>query len=495
MSESAHQSSMNLEPTPKTPPGLTRNHWILTGFTVCYILLWFFVDLRHSVPIPGWETDGVDYLLKTRDLQAGHFAPPKFGTTAYYIFAVAAVGKIIPDLFLAAKLLSGIAGAIFLLSSIELGRIISNRAAILTGILVLVNPYFIFYSDACMADMPAAGLAAAALCLALKAHPSETGASLFFGLAWGMRSITVFFLPVLFIRSGNWLRRAGFFLVAALPQLIVNFYYFGNPVYSENWRNLAGLVRPIREVERMNSIKDIPLSDLLRTIPVWIRRLSADLPDQSFHMVYWIAPFIFVGVPILWNRKGRVWILCACLYLAAIEGVWLVPERYFLPALPIMLVAGIAGMERLCSHRRWILRIATALVVITTAGAGVSKTNEFLGAGSIEFRRAGEYVHSHSVSSDQVVVSSLPVLYYAERAGWLLESLTDQDIDNLESVLAAHSVRYVVADTRIHQERPALEFLNDPAAVRIRYPGWKQLRFGGNFNVIVWEIPGPRKTE
>lgn len=480
----------------RSRPNFLKSRAILpVSLLTCYLALFLILSLLHRTPSVGYETDGVDFMLRVRSIAAGRFIPPAFGTTSTAIYALWLMNRVVPDLFLAAKILAGLSGAIFLLSSVHLARALSERAALLTGILLLANPLLLFYSNSCLSDL----LAAAVVTLLVLQRNNLLYGPLLAGLAWGIRPVTIVFLPVLlpavFKSPAKRVQRAAMatagFLAGALPQLLTAWRYFGSPFYSENWRNIAAMVRPAEQVNQMHGLIDLPPADLLRILSLWVKRVFADTPEQTVHVIYWAAAFVIPGIVCLWSKypDRRIWLATSVGYIAVIELTWRVELRYFLPVLPVLILAAVCGLDQLCGTRQNLYKAAAAFLILTTAAAGITGTARLLRLQSPELKQAGEYLKNQSHGDGTVLAASIQSIYYSERPGELLEGLSPQDRDNLAAALQTRNVHWIVADSRLAQEAAPLTWLDDEATVRGRFPNWKAVRFGGDLNVLVWELP------
>ena len=254
-------------------------------------------------------------------------------------------------------------------------------------------------------------------------------------------------------------RRAGIaitgFIAGALPKIIASWRYYGNPFYSENWRNIALLVRTDDQASQMPRLLDLPFSDPVRIASIWMKRIFADTPEQTIHVIYRAAAFVIPGAVFLWMKYSdrRIWIATSIACIAVIQLTWRIELRCFIPVLPVLPIAAPCGLEQVRGARRTLYFAVAAFLVVTTAAAGISGTARLLRLQSPELKQAGEYVN------------------------------------NLAAAISARNVRWIVADNRLAQEVPGLTWLDDEALTHARFPNWKVVRFGGDLHVLVWEIP------
>ena len=117
---------------------------------------WLVLAVR-TVPFTGYETDGVYYMISSRLLFTEQFRPPTFGGGIGMPLLIRLVNTIVPDTFTAAKLVSMAAGLAFLVGAIQIvSRLFGSGTALVTGLLLLVNPLVLIYSTTSLSDMLAA---------------------------------------------------------------------------------------------------------------------------------------------------------------------------------------------------------------------------------------------------------------------------------------------------------------------------------------------------
>src|SRR5215510_8924738 len=235
------------------------------------ILLGLLISLR-TAPFIGSETDGVYYMISARSLFTRTFIPATFGGGVGMPLAIAAMNLIISDTFRSAQFVSALAGLIYLICAVKIfTRIVSPSVGVMTGALLLVSPIFLVNSTSALTDVLGACLPLAGTWLLLEDFKLPRSlvvlaGGILFGAAYAVRSISVVFFPLALVATArgdvrrnlkHLIMAAVGLLVGALPQLYVNQKYFGNPFYSDNWRNIAALVFDWDQVNKLSSFREV----------------------------------------------------------------------------------------------------------------------------------------------------------------------------------------------------------------------------------------------
>ena len=177
---------------------LVRAAWALAALLGVALLV--FVFGPHRVGDYMTETDFYgQYAAGARLVQHGHLDPMRYGVVGPgYEIALALVGFVVPNLFLAAGLLSVAASvATLLLWFALLRRRVDARAGLAAMLLVAVNAFFFRYGYAVTTDALAVALQAAAL-FVLLARPGPRAApwaGLLAALAFLTRYNAVYLVP------------------------------------------------------------------------------------------------------------------------------------------------------------------------------------------------------------------------------------------------------------------------------------------------------------
>ena len=436
-----------------------------------------------------------------------------------------------------ARAASVLAGTLLLVPLHSLARrLISARAAAVAVVLAAFHPRLLHYSAAALSEttFTLLLLAALALLVAREQEPGagpgrEAAAGARFGLAYlarpeGLPLAAVLWLAGLFVRRspttgaatgsgasgppGSRTRPvfALAALVVALPWLIFLHATLGRWSLGEKgeynfWRSFAAesaadLPAPRGLAERVNESPEIapaPPRDGVRAVEFALRhpdavglRCAANLVTILARTMpvtlYW--PLVPLAILALFRpRKRGAWPVAVT--LAAIPLLYApfsVDRRFFVPAVPLLLIACAAGLDRI---ELWLARVSgeasarramdagLALLVALSIGYTFAKGAGFDAAP--EHRRAGEwlranaaglagaYVHGSEVHERPIVMSRKPwVAFYS---GGLIAGLPDAPAESLVSLALLKRADVLVADERsAHADRPQLAGLLDPSA-------------------------------
>jgi predicted membrane-bound mannosyltransferase len=208
----------------------------------------------HSFPLTRGETDGIGYMDRATGplFQAHPFHGPGYST------AIRAIQSIGVAPFASAKVISLVFGMVFILSTwLILRSFSSSPESFLATTFVAFSPVTLVRSATILSDMMAASLFLATL--ALLVVPRETKAwhfalaGLVAGLAYLTRYIYILLVAVPLIYMAFWIRgqsRRSFalirmgvfylgFVVITLPWFIFLWKTKGNPLWNENYLNIA----------------------------------------------------------------------------------------------------------------------------------------------------------------------------------------------------------------------------------------------------------------
>lgn len=463
----------------------------------------------RTVPFTGYETDGVYYMIGARTLLTPEFRPPSYGGGIGMPIAIRLFDSLVHDTFTAAKIVSAIAGLLYMLASLKvITELFAPATGLMGGLLLLVNPIVLIYSTTSLADM----LGAAWPMVALWALLDEQRrwrvflAGLCLGLAWTTRYINVVYWPLLFAvafrsdRSRSHTIRMFVFGVAglilgSLPQAITNFSFFGTPFYSDNWRNIAITLYGSTYANQIHSFQQIVQQDWIRLSFMWARRLAIQIPEELFHVAYWPAWLAVPGYGLtLRNSKRRallaLWGGTIVLYLLLVAPIWRIELRYFLPILPLILASGVAMWRILVNDNKMGITIGLVVAVLISTGAAIGNVGELIASQAPEFKQAGLFLRNKAGSDDLVLASQPHVFFYAERPGVLFESLRQEELDLLGDSIDSRLITWVVFDERRGaQQFPALAWLLDPHSSRTVQLGWRLAFSTHEFpRILVWRV-------
>lgn len=279
--------------------------------------------------------------------------------------------------FLAGQLVALIAGGLLLISTYGLGRALLPSGTALLGLLLVVfNRWTTEYSLLLGTDMPFAALCGAALLALVWMRRSPWRvfiAGVICGLAFMIRHPGVLFLPlgtgmllwplmsrVPSSRAVSSWRLLGLllvgFLLASLPQLVINTLATGKPFYSQQakniWLAVYGNTDWGRWGEAANSVSlwDVLRQDPGRFLTNWWGNLRAfmgtggeDLSEFGRGLALRMLPFpanlLALGGVFVWLRRGslvqRFVLIAGFVYVAGIAVGFMLP-RFVLPLLPLL---------------------------------------------------------------------------------------------------------------------------------------------------------------
>jgi hypothetical protein len=233
-----------------------RRIWQGQSLAILLIFGAFFIGtsillIRHSTPLARGETDGISYMMGAESILAGKGYYHDFHSPGYSA-AVALMMLLVKDAFLAAKLISLIAGLVFLLASFRTTEVLFDRKiALWTLVFLATNATVVRFSVTILSDMLAACLFMAALYFLVKDERllCRVIAGALAGLAYLTRHvylsipIAVFVLSLVRSQRLSNLAKAGVFLMAFLvvssPWLLASHRRFGNPFHNLSYLNVA----------------------------------------------------------------------------------------------------------------------------------------------------------------------------------------------------------------------------------------------------------------
>ncbi len=482
---------------------------VFLALTFVLIVGWMVLFLR-TVPFTGYETDGVYYMITSRLLFTDQFRPPTFGGGIGMPLLTRFVSIIVPDTFMAAKVVSLTAGLAFLIASTQVAsRFWGAKIGLVTGLLLLTNPLVVIYSTTSLSDM----LAAAWLMLGLwSLLDAERRWRLFLGavclgFAWTTRSVYFVFWPLLMapifrrkhqehqdmVLAALW-ALTGLF-VGCVYQGWVNWRFFGSPFYSDNWRNIAALVYGWDGVTQVHSAKQMLIEQGGRLAFLWLKRFAIQIPEGLFHATFWplllALPGYFVARRSTEHLLYYLWGLVTVAYLFLLAPVWRIELRYFLPVLPLILASGVAMWQALSGGRhRYLATTGLLFALIISLGAAVENMQEMVALQAPEYRDAGQFLASHAQPGDVVLATQPHVFFYANLPGKMWGKLEIQPIDQIGQSVEAEGIDWVVFDSRRGGwQFPQFSELLDPASRMALMNGWTPAkRIERPQPIMIWSV-------
>jgi hypothetical protein len=495
---------------------LFKNRTLLlpAGLAVVYVAGLALVISLRSAPVIGLETDGVYYMIAARALFTKDFVPSTFGGGIGMPLSIAAVNLIVSDTFRSAQFVSALAGLIFLIAAVRIFTgVYSLGLGMITGALLLVSPVLVLNSATSLTDVLGACLPLAALWLLFAEKRSSRwwgalGGGILLGAAYAVRSVNVLFFPIglVAVAQNGWRKSArrmaivaGGLVLGALPQLYVNQKYFGNPFYSDNWRNIAALVFDWDSVNRLRSFSEALRQAGPTLIGIWIKRFVVEVPLALYHIVYLPLLFSVPGVFLLVSRTRGLprrliitWAICTVGYLFLIAGIWRIEPRYFLPTLPLLLAGASIMWQHLTRHSKPMFAGGLALAILMSAGVAVRDNRQFIRAQSTEFKEAGLFLRSEPSGEGVILASQPSVFFYARRPGMLIENVPKDELEKLDLVVALRKVDWIVFDERRgYRDHPNLGWLLDPNSKAAAEQGWQPVFVHNSPRIVAWRTHSP----
>lgn len=491
---------------------------------------------------PIIEVDGAYWASLAAALERGDFRhglstawPPLYPILTAALVRVARVAGLAPEpaiLEAGARAVSVLAGTLLLVPLYALARrLFSPRAAAVAALLTAFHPRLIQYSGAALSEATFTLVLLAALALLVASDRDEGSAATsrqaasgaLFGLSYLARPeglllaaavwIAEFFRPsgaVPDLRRAFVRRLRPAFVVAALavvlPWLIFlhgtlgrwslgekgeyNFWRAYAVEYSRDFPAPAGLAARVNESPE---IAPAPSRAGVRALEFTLRHPGVVLARCARNLgtivvstlpvtLYWpLVPFAFLALFRAWPRGA--WPVAVTLgAMPLLYAPFSVDRRFFVPAVPLLLIACAAGIERAESWlairaggagraRRGVNAALAVLVTLAVAytftkGAGFDRAPEHRRAGEWLRRNPGAGAAGRIATTEggrPVVMSRKPwVAFYS---GGLNAALPDAAPDSLLALAHDRCADVLVVDGRsARSDRPLLTLLLDPAS-------------------------------
>jgi 4-amino-4-deoxy-L-arabinose transferase-like glycosyltransferase len=470
--------------------------------------VWMAATLRAAAEHVTLSRPGVENdfrVFATRETLAQVFQADGFYNLGYPLLLWMVRPFTAGNAFLAGRLLAALSGAVLLAAAYLLARrLLPHGAALLALIILALSGFVAQYGLYVGSDMPFA--ACVALCVALLVRggvsigrDAPPGRLCFFagvcgGLAFLMRHPGLLLLPwgllALWI-AGQRTRTAllGFllgFLLAAAPQLVINTVQAGQPLYSQQakniWLAVYGGTDWGRWDEAPNDIglAEVVLRDPLRFADNWWRNLVAyagsGAEDTSefgravqLRMLNWPSNWLAAGGLLAWiwllvqqvrtERRDAAHaayaglLLLIALYVAGISTAFLL-QRFVLPLALIYAVAAGWAALRLTRGGRPLLALSLALIVVLWGGFGAGQ--RYVLANQPPDEVAAVRMVQQAASPDALIAARvsdrLPLAKYSAIAHQVVDWPVGSDLsrpitaDDLETARAA-GAQYLLWDT------------------------------------------------
>jgi len=487
---------------------MQRGATVLAALAFVLTVGWLVVYIR-TVPFTGYETDGVYYMISSRLLFTEQFRPPTFGGGIGMPLLIRLVNAFVPNTFAAAKMVSMAAGLVFLVASIRVvGRLFGTGTGLVTGLLLLVNPFLLIYSTTSLSDMLAAAWLMLALWCLLKADRRMFLflAALGLGFAWSTRSVYLVFWPLLIapvFRQKHQDRRLIFsialsaiagLIIGSAYQAVVNWRFFGFPFYSDNWRNIAALVYGWDSMAQVHSARQMLMEKGPLLAFLWMKRFAIQIPEGLFHTTFW--PFLFAAPGYFMTARSTerplyyLWGLTTAAYLFLLAPVWRIELRYFLPVLPLVVASGVAMWQIISGQRRYVMAFGVLFAIVISLGAAVENIQEMVASQAPEYREAGRFLSIHAQPGDIVLATQPHIFFYANLPGKMWGDLNSQTIDQIGPAVKSSGIDWVVFDSRRGGwQFPQFSELLNPTSQAASIYGWTPAhRIDNSQQLVIWRV-------
>ncbi len=470
-----------------------------------------FLLVRHSTPLARGETDGISYMMGAESILAGKGYYHDFHGPGYST-AVALMMLLVKDAFLAAKLISLIAGLVFLLASFRTTEVLFDRKiALWTLVFLATNATVVRFSVTILSDMLAACLFMSALYFLVKDERLLFWviAGALAGLAYLTRHvylsipIAVFVLSLVRSHRSSNLAKAGIFLLAFLvvstPWLLASYRRFGNPFHSLSYLNVAfAMYQHTRSwtvfpsAEEFPSLMSVVLSNPTLFLKTWagnafdLLRFFVNVDKGSI-----LTSFFFVPGLILIARDIRRPLVTAFvvvfIHSLLTSLVW-IEERFVLPLIPFFTVCSVYFLlsalipERLgideCfgAHINKLLarislrKISLSLMLVLGLAVTTISIPRYFSDEAAEYRDAAARIADSGDRGTRVMAAKPHIPYFSENT-WIAFtsfSLHTAMPEELEKIVARAQPRYFVYDERYAAiEFSQFRYLLDPANILV----------------------------
>ena len=505
-----------------------RNRALVWALVAAFGVRWMIAARAPIIEVDGAYWAGLAAALERGDFRHGLSTawPPLYPALVAVLLRIARVAGLAPGPAIAeagARAVSVLAGTLLLIPLHALARrLLSPRAATIAVLLAAFHPRLLQYSAAVLSEATFVLLLVGALALLVSSEESEGAAATsreaasgaLFGLAYLARPEGLLLAAAAWVvglfrgRSAATPGAGGSFvarlrpafvvavLVVALPWLMFLHGTLGRWTLGEKgeynfWRAFASeyaadFPAPAGLAARVNESPEIappPSTDRVHVPEFALRRPGVVLARCAGNLatilvstlpvtLYWaLVPFALLALLRAWP-PGAWPVAVALGAMPLLYAPFSVDRRFFVPAVPLLLIACAAGIER---GESWLARRAgsaararrgvnAALAVIVALAVGYAFTK---GSGfdqAPEHRRAGEWLGRNPEAGTAggerpIVMSRKPwVAFYS---GGLIAALPDTAPDSLVALARARGA-FLVADERsARSDRPRLAPLLD----------------------------------
>jgi len=469
---------------------------MLLFYLVAQIFLW----QQHSFPLIRLETDGIEYMTFATG-KIFHLSPYHGPGYPLFIRLIHLILNV--DLFSAAKLVSIIAGGLFIVVSWYLFYNLSNSKFVTVAALVFftVNSVFLISCNAILSDALAVALLYTSFALLLKNTYYSKGLFFLAGIIGGLAYLTryiyglILIVPFLMVFSnrseGTLTLRffkavefvGGFFLVVS-PWMVYLYIEKGNPFWNHNYLNIAFRMyhfgygwNQFPDVGMYQSLFSVILRDPQVFFQTWISSIF-DFPGELmklYPMTGWVSIpglIYFVMKP---NAKKSIYIFIM-LGFALVTSLFWYEKRFllvFLPLVALLIAFGLSIIPDIVRHNRIVVKPPQIhlrwLALFTLFGISLYQTLpvvEYYREQATEYQDAATWLHAHA-ENGAVILAAKPHIPFFGQGIWAdfrNFDLQHKQLKDLPCLLYLANPDYVVFDERYASvEFPQFNVLLDPS--------------------------------
>jgi hypothetical protein len=462
-----------------------------------YLVAWLSFNQWHSVPFASIETDGFEQLAQAQTVFTSEFVRNVIHPEGYAV-AIWMVARIIPDWFVAAKLVSGIAGLVFLVTIFKLSEsVFDSGTAFVTALLVVVNFFFVAYANLVQSDMLGVALAQLGIYLLITSSSNRLGRAvaggLLFGIAGYVRIVYLALggLVIVVALLDSWakrsfeLRRAGAVLIGLgigiAPLLILNYVWFGRFWVDENFRNAAAYIYGSAYWDKFTSLLETVLYNPRIFFFTYFRRMLFDQPLLMGHVVGYALFLGFAGwfIALTQGRASRqspgriIWVCSIGLYMLTLP-MGSSELRYFILLVPFTIAGSVYLIEHFVGLKSVVGIVMLIALLLSNLALIIPNLSNFQAERAPEFATAAREIRESS-DAETVTLVSQPQAGYLTGHKYIDYRNVARDRD-LEDVVSEYRLKYIIVDERYGVGHyPLFARLIEPSAAETAYPWLKPI--------------------
>jgi hypothetical protein len=472
-------------------PLSTRGRWGL--FLVLAVTMVLLGAILHPMELADFNSEIDGFVLSAEMLYSGQLPPDPYRPLLYPLLV--AGGLPVVSGFAAARLVTGLATALFVLVSYLLAERLHGRlVARLTVILTLLVHHVPIEGMLATSDMLYAALSLLTILLSVRVADDATPGRLValagaFAAAWSTRYQAVALVPTILLAialsEGDGvqvkLRRVGIWAAAALvfsiPSMALNTMRFGSPLYNENWANLPIKLYADGDWSYFaqmpfdgwwSVLSHAPLEILERFLLDLSRLLPGDLPHLlgggvAGMMLTALAVLGILHAMIVEDDRGATvpTLLAVALTAAGVVFTFFPLPRLLLLLVPVLVGFALGALRALLPDRPRIVVAIAASIGVLLAWGTVVRFVEFFGQHpraevAIARRLSGRVGTSAKIASTYYALGwrvDNPVLYLRDPFG---PELGDAEayFSAVDTILLTEHIDYLVVGEQSIRTRP-----------------------------------------